>query len=116
MVPVLILGLPLFDTAMVIVSRLRRRFNPLTTPGRDHVSHRIVALGYTRREAVLICYLVCAILGVVALFITQATIIEGYIVGGLTAVAGLAVLVIMERIDFPGKHERGTFLTRRRSH
>jgi UDP-GlcNAc:undecaprenyl-phosphate GlcNAc-1-phosphate transferase len=63
MVPVLILGLPLFDTALVIVSRLRRGLNPLTTPGKDHVSHRLVALGYTRREAVLICYLICAALG-----------------------------------------------------
>ena len=92
MVPVLILGLPLFDTALVIISRLRRGFNPLTTPGKDHTSHRLVAMGYTRREAVLICYLVSAGLGVVALFITQANILEGYIVGGISALVGLAGL------------------------
>jgi UDP-GlcNAc:undecaprenyl-phosphate GlcNAc-1-phosphate transferase len=110
MVPVLILGLPLFDTALVIVSRLRRGLNPLTTPGKDHTSHRLVALGYTRREAVLICYLICAGLGVIALFITEASILEGYVVGSITALAGLASLVRLERVDFPGKQARGDFL------
>jgi UDP-GlcNAc:undecaprenyl-phosphate GlcNAc-1-phosphate transferase len=113
MVPVLILGLPLFDTALVIVSRLRRGYNPLTTPGKDHVSHRLVALGYTRREAVLICYLICAGLGVIALFVTQASILEGYIVGGIMVLVGLVALVWLERVDFPGKRDRGDFLRRK---
>ncbi len=113
MVPVLILGLPLFDTALVIVSRLRRGLNPLTTPGKDHVSHRLVALGYTRREAVLTCYLICAGLGVVALFITQASVIEGYIVGGVVAVVGVWSLWRLERVPFPGSDTRGSFLRRR---
>jgi UDP-GlcNAc:undecaprenyl-phosphate GlcNAc-1-phosphate transferase len=106
MVPVLILGLPLFDTGLVIFSRLRRGFNPLTTPGKDHVSHRLVALGYTRREAVLICYLICAGLGVVALFVTQASIVEGYVVAGIMAFVGAWALWRAERVDFPGKETR----------
>jgi len=114
MVPVLILGLPLFDTALVIVSRLRRHLNPLTTPGRDHLSHRLVALGYTRREAVLICYLICAGLGVIALFVTEATITEGYIVGGCVALIAVAALWRLEQVDFPGKDVQGTFLRRRK--
>jgi UDP-GlcNAc:undecaprenyl-phosphate GlcNAc-1-phosphate transferase len=113
MVPVLILGLPLFDTALVIVSRLRRGFNPLTTPGKDHISHRLVAMGYTRREAVLICYLICAGLGVVALYITQASVPEGYVVGGIVALVGAAWLWRLERVDFPGKAIHGDFLKRR---
>jgi UDP-GlcNAc:undecaprenyl-phosphate GlcNAc-1-phosphate transferase len=114
MVPVLILGLPLFDTTLVIISRLRRGLNPLTTPGKDHVSHRLVAMGYTRREAVLMAYLFCAGLGVVALFVTQASIVEGYVVGGIVAVVALWALWRMERVDFPSKEVRGTFLVRRR--
>jgi len=115
MVPVLILGLPLFDTALVIVSRLRRGLNPLTTPGKDHLSHRLVALGCTQREAVLICYLVCAGLGVVALFITQATSLEGYVVGGITALIALVALWRLEQVDFAGKEIRGN-LIRNRGH
>jgi UDP-GlcNAc:undecaprenyl-phosphate GlcNAc-1-phosphate transferase len=109
MVPVLILGLPLFDTALVVLSRLRRGLNPLTTPGKDHVSHRLVAMGYTRREAVLICYLICAGLGIVALFITQASIVEGYVVGGIVALVALGALWRLERVGFPGKETRGSF-------
>ncbi len=116
MVPVLILGLPLFDTTLVIVSRLRRGFNPLTTPGKDHVSHRLVALGYTRREAVLICYLACAGLGVLALFVTQAGIVEGYVVGGSVAAFAAWALWRLEQVDFPGKEVRGKFLRRRQVH
>ena len=113
MVPVLILGLPLFDTMMVIVSRVRRGLNPLTTPGRDHISHRFVAMGYTRREAVLICYLICAGLGVIALFVTQASILEGYIVAAIMALVGLVTLIRMESVDYPGKQSQGDFLRRK---
>lgn len=114
MVPVLILGLPLFDTSLVFVSRLRRGLNPLVTPGKDHLSHRLVAMGYTSREAVLICYLICAGLGVVALFITQATILEGYVVGGAVALAAAWSLWRMEKVDYPGKEARGSFLNGRK--
>ncbi len=116
MVPVIILGLPLFDTTLVIISRLRRGLNPLTTPGKDHTSHRLVAMGYTRREAVLISYLICAGLGVIALFITQASFVEGYMVGGAVALVALWGLWRMEQVSFPGKEVRGNFLNRRRAH
>ena len=100
MVPVLVLGLPIFDTALVTVSRLRRRLNPATTPGRDHVSHRLAAAGMTRREAVLTLYVVAFILGIAAIFVTQASVLEGYIVGGLVALTGLYGLWRMERPPF----------------
>ena len=92
MVPVIVLGLPIFDTSLVIVSRLRRGVNPLTTPGKDHVSHRLVRAGYTQREAVLLLYLAGCVLGVIAMYLTQATILEGYIVGGLALVAAAHLL------------------------
>ncbi|PJF45564.1 MAG: undecaprenyl/decaprenyl-phosphate alpha-N-acetylglucosaminyl 1-phosphate transferase, partial [Candidatus Thermofonsia Clade 3 bacterium] len=57
MIPVLVLGLPIFDTTLVFISRLRRGKNPLTTPGKDHISHRLAYLLGSRREAVLVCYL-----------------------------------------------------------
>jgi len=100
MVPVLVMGLPVFDTTLVIVSRLRRRLNPATTPGKDHVSHRLVTAGMTQREAVLTLYVVSFILGLLATFVTQASILEGYVVGGLVALAGLYGLWRMERPPF----------------
>ncbi len=106
MVPVLVMGLPVFDTALVILSRLRRRLNPLTTPGRDHTSHRLVAAGMTQREAVLTLYVVSFVLGLLAVFVTEASVPEGYTVGGLVALAGLYGLWRMERAPF-WKQEAG---------
>jgi UDP-GlcNAc:undecaprenyl-phosphate GlcNAc-1-phosphate transferase len=97
MVPVLILGVPIFDTSLVIVSRALRGLNPLTTPGKDHTSHRLVAMGFTQREAVMVLYLVGGALGMLAIFVTQASVMEGYVVGGSVVVAGAVALVALER-------------------
>jgi UDP-GlcNAc:undecaprenyl-phosphate GlcNAc-1-phosphate transferase len=99
MVPVLVMGLPIFDTTLVIVSRLRRGIPPWTA-GKDHVSHRLTVAGMTHREAVLVLYIVSFILGLLAIFVTQANGPEGYAVGGLTALAGLYGLWRLERPPF----------------
>lgn len=95
MVPVFLFGLPIFDMTLVVLSRLRRRISP-STAGRDHTSHRLVRLGFSRRETVLILYLFSGILGMMALFITQATIVEGYVVGGVAAVLGAGAIFWLE--------------------
>ncbi len=98
MIPVLVLGLPIMDTALVTVSRLRRGLNPLTTPGKDHMSHRLVRLGLTQREAVLTLYLIAGGLGVAAMYLMQATVIEGYAIAALVGLAAAALLVKLERV------------------
>jgi UDP-GlcNAc:undecaprenyl-phosphate GlcNAc-1-phosphate transferase len=100
MVPVLVMGLPIFDTTLVVLSRLRRGLNPLTTPGRDHVSHRLVAAGMRQREAVLTLYVASFVLGLLAIFVTRASVLEGYIGGGAAAALGLYGLWRMERPPF----------------
>jgi UDP-GlcNAc:undecaprenyl-phosphate GlcNAc-1-phosphate transferase len=97
MIPVLVLGLPLFDTTLVMISRLRRGLNPLTTPGKDHFSHRLVAMNMTQREAVLTLYLIAGALGMVAIFVTQASVLEGYIAGAAVVAAALYALWYLER-------------------
>jgi len=98
MIPLVVLGLPIFDTTLVTISRLRRRLNPLTAAGKDHVSHRLVKMGFSQREAVLVLYLAGCGLGVIAMYLTQATIVEGYIVGGATLLAGVYFLWRLERV------------------
>lgn len=99
MVPVMTLGLPIFDTTLVVISRLRRGLNPLTAAGKDHTSHRLVTLGFTQREAVMALYLVGGALGVIAIFLTQATVVEGYVVGATVALVGLYALWRLEQVD-----------------
>ncbi len=97
LVPLCVLALPIFDTSLVFVSRMRRGKNPLTTPGKDHLSHRMVALGLTRREAVLTCYLIGGACGLVAVYIAQSRFPDGYIAAGLLALAGVAGIIWFER-------------------
>jgi len=55
LVPVAMMGLPIFDTTLVtIVRTLEGR--PLSQGGRDHLSHRLVAVGLSERQAVLVLY------------------------------------------------------------
>jgi len=98
MIPVVILGVPIFDTTLVVVSRLRRGLNPITHPGKDHLSHRLVAMGWTQREAVMAIYLICGGLGLVALFLTQASVVEGYAVAAMLALLGLFGLWKLEQV------------------
>jgi UDP-GlcNAc:undecaprenyl-phosphate GlcNAc-1-phosphate transferase len=83
MIPVMVLGVPIFDTTLVFISRLRRGLNPLTTPGKDHLSHRLALLTDSRREAVLICYLIGGAFGLVGVFITGASLAEALLAGTL---------------------------------
>jgi UDP-GlcNAc:undecaprenyl-phosphate GlcNAc-1-phosphate transferase len=87
MVPVFILAVPIFDTTLVIFSRLRRGVSP-NTAGKDHTSHRLVNLGYSQREAVLILYLLTGATGMIGVFITQATVAEGYAIFGAAVLLG----------------------------
>jgi UDP-GlcNAc:undecaprenyl-phosphate GlcNAc-1-phosphate transferase len=100
MVPVFVLAVPLFDTTLVIISRLRRGQNPLTTPGKDHLSHRLARVTGSPREAVLLCYLLGGAAGVAATFITQASIPEGYVLGIAAALAGIYGIWRLERAPF----------------
>ncbi|MFQ5669577.1 MAG: hypothetical protein ACE5HD_03530 [Acidobacteriota bacterium] len=69
LVPVLILGVPIFDTTFVTVTR-HLRGQSIAVGGRDHTSHRLVGLGLSERQAVLILYgisLAFAVIAVLAL-------------------------------------------------
>jgi UDP-GlcNAc:undecaprenyl-phosphate GlcNAc-1-phosphate transferase len=96
LIPILVLAVPIFDTTLVFVARLRRGKNPLTTPGKDHLSHRLARLTGSRREAVLICYLVAGAVGLGAIFLTQATRVEATVVGAILAAVALVAIWWLE--------------------
>ncbi len=69
-VPLLVLGLPLFDISLVIFTRLREGRSP-TEAGKDHTSHRLVQMGLSPRNAVLVLYGICVALGIVAVIVNR---------------------------------------------
>lgn len=69
-VPVLILFVPIFDTTFVTV--LRKMWGRKASQGgRDHTSHRLVALGLSERSAVLMIYAFAVCAGVLSLIVGQ---------------------------------------------
>ena len=105
MIPVVVLGLPVFDTTLVVFSRLRRGINPLTNPGRDHASHRLVSLGLSQRQAVILLYGVCCALGLVSLLIMHSGLRVAYLLGVIVLLVGLASLIALERVLLEGKRD-----------
>jgi UDP-GlcNAc:undecaprenyl-phosphate GlcNAc-1-phosphate transferase len=97
MVPVLILGVPIFDTTLVTLSRLRRGANPFEG-GKDHTSHRLVALGLTQREAVMALCLVSGFLGMIAVFITEAGMYEAYALFAVVTIIGVVAIWKLEQV------------------
>src|SRR5260370_31324761 len=67
--PILILGVTIFDTTLVSISRSRRGLLPFTTPGKDHTAHRLANLGWGHRGAVLALYSLGAFSGGVAVLV-----------------------------------------------
>ena len=104
MIPVLVLGLPILDMTLVVLSRARRGV-PAYVGGKDHFSHRLVYLGLSRREAVLVLYLVAVAFGMSSMFLLSTSVVEAY----FTAVAILfvcsMVLMRLERIPLEGGGE-----------
>jgi len=101
MVPVLILGVPLFDATMVFVSRYRRHV-PLMQGGVDHLSHRLSRLGFGALGSALALDLVGAALGLAAVFVMQANLIEGYAMG---LMLGLLACYALWRIEWAPSYE-----------
>lgn len=100
LVPVLILAIPIFDTALISISRSRRGLLPFSSPGKDHTAHRLANLGFGQARAVLVLYGVAAIAGMVA---TMAPYVEGVFrtVGCALLLAVTAfLLVALERAPF----------------
>src|SRR2546425_13331458 len=71
LVPVLILGVTIFDTTLVTISRSRRGLLPFATRGKDHVAHRLANLGLGQRGAVLTLYGFGGVFGLLALGVSR---------------------------------------------
>lgn len=71
-VPILALGLPIFDTAFAIVRRYRGGV-PIFRPDKGHLHHRLLGLGFTQRQAVLLMYVISALLGLSAVALTEVS-------------------------------------------
>ena len=96
MVPVLVMGIPIFDTTLVFVSRLRRGLNPLTAAGKDHTSHRLVDHGFSHLRAVIILYGGAIVCGMLGWWVLKSSWANGYKIGAGALVVAVWLLWRME--------------------
>lgn len=92
----LVLSVPIIDVAWLIILRWRRRGNP-TQPGRDHLHYRLLDLGLSQQQIVLLYTLFCAGFGLLALVIEVRVfkLLALGVIGALT----MAVLWWLSRQD-----------------
>lgn len=102
LVPLLVLGVPIFDTLLVVVTRLLNKKNPWAG-GRDHTSHRLVFVGIPTASAVSLVYAVGIALGWLALVMTRVDRVTGFILTGLIAVISAFLGILLGAVPV---HER----------
>lgn len=88
LVPVIVLGIPIFDTTLVVMSRLRHK-RPVLLGGRDHTSHRLVAVGLPVKAAVGLLYWAGLCLGWLGLVISRSTVQVGWMLLGFVIALGV---------------------------
>ena len=68
-VPLLVLALPIFDTTVAILRRVKDH-RPIMAPDRGHFHHKLIDMGFSQKQAVGIMYAISALLGISAVILT----------------------------------------------
>ncbi len=97
-VPLCILAVPLYDTISVVTIRLRNRVSPFVGDT-NHYSHRLVALGLSKTQAVATVYLTTAICATGAFFLYQVNIETAILVFIQTAL----ILILVAILEFAAR-------------
>ena len=96
--PVFLLAVPILDTTVAVISRIRRHISPFQG-GQDHLSHRLIRSGLSRKQAALSLWMLSALYGVIAIFISRVDlVVEKYLVA-----AGLSLWVFLFILFFKQK-------------
>jgi UDP-GlcNAc:undecaprenyl-phosphate GlcNAc-1-phosphate transferase len=96
-VPIVLLGVPLFDTTLVTINRLRHGRSPLSG-GRDHTSHRLVFVGLPVPVTVGIIYLAGASLGALGFVLSRQPRTTGLVLLAWLGVLGAFFGVLLSAV------------------
>ena len=96
---VLLLVVPIVDTSQVIIKRLLAGKNPLSTPGKDHLHHRLLAQGFSQRHSAVILWGVNLGGGLIAM--RMQGVRPAAIVAAAIGITSLLLLTIWQRLRAP---------------
>lgn len=97
LVPVMILGVPVFDTALVVITRISER-RPVYIGGIDHSSHRLSHQGLSPKYVALLIFLLQASLSILALGMLYLSDAVAIIIGGGVLLAAAAAMFMLFRV------------------
>jgi UDP-GlcNAc:undecaprenyl-phosphate GlcNAc-1-phosphate transferase len=103
-IPVVLLAVPLLDTCVAVFSRLARGLSPLTG-GKDHLSHRLVRAGFSRRAAAVGLWSASGVCAVVAVAIYMYPESLGAFLISVCAVGWMAALILFLRTPSHDLHQ-----------
>src|SRR6202795_4719945 len=109
--PLLILGVTIFDTTLVTISRSRRGLLPFTTPGKDHTAHRLSNLGWGHRGAVLALYSLGAVSGGAAILVAYLPPRSAVMVAIVAFAIVLTGVLLLERAPYERQAQRPAVLS-----
>jgi UDP-GlcNAc:undecaprenyl-phosphate GlcNAc-1-phosphate transferase len=90
-VALLVLGVPIIDTFWIIVRRLVTGRSPFT-PDRGHIHHRLLDLGLSHGQTVLVIYAICLVLAVLSFLLSGTGQVYAFL--GLAVAFGLGLFLI----------------------
>jgi len=96
-VPILLLGVPIFDTSFVAVSRLRRGL-PIYQAGQDHIYHRLTRLGMSSTQSVTIMHVSALFIGCLAFIALSLPPLWANLIFGLTLLCGAVIFFRLEKV------------------
>jgi len=80
LVPIFLLAVPILDTSVAVLSRLRRHISPFQG-GQDHLSHRLIRAGLSRKQAAITLWSLTAVFALFVVLINQLTLsVQNYMV------------------------------------
>ncbi len=94
-VPVLILGLPIFDTVFAILRRIAKK-KPIMSPDRGHLHHRLLDMGFSQRQTVTILYTLTSLLCLTAVVMALKDALRGLILVFAVLFVLIISIVVME--------------------
>ncbi len=96
--PILLLGVPIFDTVLVTVSRWRRGEH-FYHSGTDHTYHRLIRMGLSNAQAAGLMHLACFALESLGFFAISQRVIEANLIFAVVIMLGIAAICFLERED-----------------
>jgi UDP-GlcNAc:undecaprenyl-phosphate GlcNAc-1-phosphate transferase len=97
--PILLLAIPILDTTVAVLSRLKRHISPFQG-GQDHLSHRLIRAGLSRRKAAVSLWTLSAIFAAVAILISRVNeTTEIYLISGSGLVWALLFVLFFKSKD-----------------